>query len=236
MGLRQTPPGGGGRRSHVHFAYVTTPRGAKWYAHMAGPIHWFTCHEMKRTKPCLHVISDGELTCQWCGAEVATRVMGYVPLYRELDGKPVMVLVYEDAREELDRRRLHERVLVGRGPDCNDTVYILRSTSQEPSYQSRLPERLRPADLTRTLLVIWRLPELSQWYRVTEGIEVPEPKSKPSEKARDMANRILDGDRGTLGDVIDLALGEKAKQVQRNQEFAEQARKANRNGKHKPSE
>lgn len=169
MGLKQTPPGGGGGKAHVHFTHVKTAHGQQWHAHMAGPIHWFTCHASQRSKPCLHAVTDGELVCDRCGPGRVTSVLGYVPMYREVDGKPVFVVVYDHAREQLDQLKFHRRVLVGRGPDQNDTIYILEALKQATKYDSRLPERWKNADLTPTLLKIWGIPELAVWYMRTEG-------------------------------------------------------------------
>lgn len=234
MALREAPPGGSGGSPYTHFAHVKTAKGQKWNAYVAGPIKWFVCHEGKRTKPCLCVISDNKLTCPMCDAQVPVRTMGYAPLYRQDDGKPVFALVYDGAREQLDSLKLHERVLVGRGPDNNDTIYILKALSHEPVYQTRLPERMRPANLTMTLLRVWGIPILSRWYADTERVTVPAPKPKPAEPDP-VSEKIRNGERVTLNDYIGTALGAVADRVDRvkaNEEFVRAAKSPSKNGKH----
>lgn len=169
MALPQVSPGAGGKRPRVHFAYVTTTAGKPWRAWVAGACHWFTVHPKGKTKPCLHEMTKGELTCERCDAGHGWEIAGYMPLYRESDARPVMVIVHEYTRELVDQLKLHSRVLVGRGEDKTDGVYVIPNPDQRPPYTSTLPERMRPADLTETLLRVWRLPDLVTWYEQTHG-------------------------------------------------------------------
>lgn len=169
MPLPQTPPGGGGRRPHLHWVYIPTPRGKKWQAWIAGPCHWFLCHTKGRSKPCLHAMTGGELTCDVCSPFNVPECIGYQPLYRESDGRPCQVVVHEYTREQIDALKLHQAVWVSRGEGATDAVSIGPMLSGGTRYTSRLPERLRPADLTETLLRMWGIPDLVEWYRHTHG-------------------------------------------------------------------
>jgi hypothetical protein len=171
MPLQQRPPGGGGRRPRVHFIYTATPPGPKcnWHAYVAGPCHWFDCHTKGKSKPCVHIVTNGDLHCPICSPLNCPEVIGYLPLYRQIDGRPSMVIVHEYSREQIDTLKLHERVLIGRGEGPTDAVWAIPAMSKEPRYQSRLPERNAPADLTETLLRIWNLPDLVEWYQRTNG-------------------------------------------------------------------
>lgn len=181
MALPQVPPGGGGRKSHVHFGYVNTGFGKNWHAYMAGPVHWFACHAKGKTKACVSVMTGGELHCERCAAGQPTEETGYVPLYRELDSKPTMVIVHEYTREATDALKLHQRVIVGRGEDVADGVYVVPALKPEPRFQTTLKERMVAADLTETLLRVWGIPELVEWYRQTHGHQVAPaaPPAKP---------------------------------------------------------
>lgn len=236
MGLKEAPPGRGGNGAYTHFAHVKTPKGTKWNAYMAGKVHWYVCHEGKRTKPCLCAISDNELTCPMCDAQVETRTMGYVPLYRQEDGKPCFVLVYDGAREQLDSLKFHQRVLVGRGPDNNDVVYVLQALSHEPVYQTRLQERMRPASLVMTLLRVWGIPALSRWYADTERVTVPVPKVKSDTPVSPPAG-LNTAAPTNVNDWIGVALGgaaDRVERVKKNQAFADAAKKPSKNGHHSP--
>lgn len=177
MSLPQTPPGGGARRPHVHFTYVKTPTNAKWFAHLAGPAHWYTVHPKGKTKPCLHVMTGGELACERCEQGYDSEVCAYVPLWRESDGRPVMVIVHEYTREVVDQLRVHARVLIGRNEEKSDGVYIIHAPNPLPVFHTTLQEKMRPADLTETLLRVWGVADLVTWYRRTHGaVKAPEPK------------------------------------------------------------
>lgn len=164
MPLRQTPPGRGGVPARVFWVYIPTGKGEQWHAHVAGPCHWFECHTKGRSKPCLRCITGDELKCESCGPFNPVEPVGYQPLYRESDGRPCMTIVHDYAREQVDALKLHQRVVVGRNRGSTDGVYVMAALKTEPRYQTQLPERKRPADLTDTLLRVWAMPELTAWY------------------------------------------------------------------------
>jgi hypothetical protein len=91
--------------------------------------------------------------------------IGYLPLYRVVDGRPVMVIVYEEEREHVDRLRLHQVVTVGRESEQADSVWVRPSVTQTPVYTSTMAERMRAADIGDVLLRMWALPELTEWMR-----------------------------------------------------------------------
>jgi len=179
MKLPQVPPGGGGTPKRTHWTYVRTEGGAKpWQAWIAGPCHWYQCHGKGKTKPCLRWMTCDILACPRCEAGQQSEETGYQPLYREADGKPVMVIVHEYSRESIDRLKLHASVHVGRGEDKSDGVWIAPTLKQE-RYTSSLPERLRPADLTCSLLKLWGIPELVEWFVRMDESE-PKPAAPPA--------------------------------------------------------
>lgn len=169
MSLPQRPPGRGGRRAHVHFVYVPTPQGKKWPAHIAGPCMWFECHTKGRSKPCLHELTGGELTCDVCSPFEVPQTLGYQPLYHGKDGRPCMVVVHDYARDHIDALKLHHPVMVERGEGPTDTVALVPMLGAGRKYTSTLAERMQPADLTETLLRMWKMPALTEWYRITHG-------------------------------------------------------------------
>jgi len=180
MPLEQTPPEGRGRRKPVHFSHEKTHGGIKqqWHAWVAGRCHWFDCHNVNRkSKPCLHHITNGELPCEFCSPTSIAEMLGYQPLYRGIDAKPVFVVVHEYVREDVDKLHNLTRVIVGRGEGQTDGVYVVPALTQEPRYHSTLPDRLRPADLTETLLRVWAMPLLTEWYyrthQPTNGAAAP---------------------------------------------------------------
>lgn len=147
----------------MHFCYTPTEANKQWTAFVAGPTMWFECHCVGKTKPCLEFVTDGELECPMCQTLKPCEQIGYMPLYRELDGKPVMVLVHESVREVVDSHRFLARVLIGRGKDSTDGVYVQRPMSKGTPFSSTLPDRQKPADIWPTLVRMWKIPALIEW-------------------------------------------------------------------------
>jgi len=134
-------------------------------------------------------MTSGELTCARCDAGDIAAEVGYQPLYRELDAKPVFVVVHEYSREAIDALKLHARVIVGRGESKHDSVYVIPGLKATPVYTSTLKERMKPADLTCSLLRLWKLPELDHWYITTHGksdkvVSPPAPPPEPGVRKR----------------------------------------------------
>jgi hypothetical protein len=187
MGLPQRPPGGGAGNRRIHFPFICTPRAYSWEAYIAGPCHWFGCHGGGRSKPCLHEMTDGELACEYNHDVDEPITIGYQPLWQKDNGRPGFVIVYDHLREQIDKLRLHHLVLVARGKGKSDTVAINYKGVNSPMYHSTRADFMRPAELTESLLRIWKMPELVHWYRCTHGQSdnavslppKPVPKLKP---------------------------------------------------------
>lgn len=173
MGFHQSPPEKGRGVRHVHFCYVGTDPGAKWHAFIAGPCLWLDCHCTGRARPCLHALTGGELTCEACNSGSVAAPTGYQPLYREVDSRPVMVIVHDYVREQVDALRFHQRVLVGREVGRGNSLWIAPALSPTPRFTSTLPDRNHPADLTSTLLRVWKVPALTEWFNQTHPSDNP---------------------------------------------------------------
>lgn len=241
MSLPQVPPEGDSTRAYVHFHYCATDPSKKWHAWCAGPCMWFLCHPSKRSKPCVRLMTNGKVECSRCATDVLPQVLGYLPLYREVDARPVMIVLHEYTREVVDKLRLHQRVIVGREDSQSDGVYVAPALTQNPVFQSTLKERQRPADLTETLLRIWNLPELTKWYRATTGERASQDErpvrssavplksnGEPFSAMTQAAARRVQAD--VLGTDGTPPTDEALARIQREQN----AHRALRNGNHKP--
>lgn len=239
MSIPKRPPGKGGRLAHIHFTYVGTPPGRKWGAFIAGECHWIDAHTKGKTKPCICEMTREELTCELCSPFEVPQEVGYQPLYRECDGKPVMVIVYGYSRELVDALKFHQHVTVWRPEGATDSVSLLPALGNAPKYKTTLRERMAPADLTETLLRLWKIPELVDWYRRTHGAAAAAPAAPPpppppaartypeTDLRAKMARHLIDragGDQPETvsADATDEAL---ARLTQRDREY-----KAGRNG------
>lgn len=167
MELRKATPGEGGEGAREQFTYFNTPAGLKnsWTGWLACDPYWFIGHEHKKfdpgTQPCLHWISDGELRCVRCARGRKRKKMCYLHIYREFDGKPVLVVVQESAMEVMGTISFRSHVLVGRLDD-QATTFVKPTESQVPC-RPTLAIRQRPIDTALSLLGIWKIPELTMW-------------------------------------------------------------------------
>lgn len=203
MGLKKGTPGRGGRERRDSFSYCSVPHGAKgsFNGWLAGDPYW--CEEAHEhterqpgTKPCLHWMTDGQLRCPRCRVGAKLTCVGWVPLYRELDHGPVVVIVHETAADLLTGLRYPDYVLVGRA-GAHDSVFV-RKSDNALSFKTTNEARKRPVDITHDLLQMWRLPELEEWLR-------SRPQAAPAEKGG--AEPVLKSDGQPFGPMHRKAAG-----------------------------
>lgn len=164
MPIPKIPPGWGGQSARTHFSYTGTRCASRWEAWIAGPAVWIVAHTKGRSKPCLRLMTGGVLPCPRCAQIEPPQEIGYQPLYRGSDGKPVVVIVYADERQYTDAFVLHQLVVVGREADQSDSVF-LRLSLKATQYHSTLSQRMVSADCTESLLAMWAIPEWTLWCR-----------------------------------------------------------------------
>jgi len=179
---RQSRPEDSDPNRHVHFGYVSTDNDAKWHAYVAGPAQWFQCHSKGKTKACQAHLTNDALTCPLCEGGVPREEAGYLPLWREIDGKPCCVIVHPTVREAVDSLPVHRRVIVGRGADDHDGVYVLPALDPRPLFTSSAPWKLRHADILPTLLKLWKLPALTAWVNDEKPVSDPACITRPAQK------------------------------------------------------
>lgn len=164
MTLRKAAPGEGAKKARTHFGYVSTTPGKSWFGWIAGPCYWCVCHTAGASKPCLDWMTRGEIACPRCAQPKPPEEIGYQPLYRDVDGRPVMVIVHNYSREQVDALKFRQFVTVARGTDSADPVMVSGVPGKQTWYHSTLPERQQHADLTETLLRVWGIQELCAWH------------------------------------------------------------------------
>lgn len=184
MGVRQSTPGEGGKKARTHFSYVGTDAKRPWFAYVAGPCMWYECHTVGKSQPCLLEATDGELECPRCHEIKPTESIGYQPLYRAADSKPVVVIVHEYSREIVDALPFHRRVLVKREPGVGEGVSVTVTLDATPKFITTLAEKSRPQQPIESLLRMWRYPQLIVWHNETEGTTFPVCHTPPQKKAR----------------------------------------------------
>lgn len=171
--LPQAAPEGGGASAAEHFGYAPTPTNSRWHAYIAGPAQWVWCHEPKKTKPCLAILTNRALECPWCGTPKPVVRKAYVPLYRAADWSPRCVIVTELYEDVLSKLKFHDRVTVGKEAEKGDPVWITRAIDQRPAFNTTRVCRMNPVDLTCSLLRIWGNDALRRWCEVDEPVGSP---------------------------------------------------------------
>lgn len=163
--LPQCSPGEGRKDDHIRFDYWRgITGGQKHSGYLAGPAKWFLCHPSdKGTKPCLHWMTKGELTCRFCGAAKMPEEGGYVPVWNAVNWAPKILFVYGDEREHVEKLELHQKLLIGREPGRGERVYVRLAMNQEPLFNTTDPRKKIARDITPSLLLMWKLPELVAW-------------------------------------------------------------------------
>lgn len=171
MPPRESPPGGEARRRALHFGYVPTAANEQWHAFIAGKPRWLYCHCKGKTKPCVHAITGGELHCELCNPMNPAESTGFLPLWREIDWKPVFVIVHEPVREAVSGFSHRARVLIGRGGGSTDGVYVISPLKKGSYLSSTDPQKMAEQDVFPSLVRIWKHPGLIEWHARDTGRE-----------------------------------------------------------------
>jgi hypothetical protein len=95
----------------------------------------------------------------------APRRVAYVPVWREIDGMPALVIIHETNADPLAACRHLDYVCVARQGGTGDGVSVRRATAQRV-YRPTSPARLVLADITDSLLTMWVISELTEWMRM----------------------------------------------------------------------
>lgn len=171
MRLKKDTPGGGGGSRAESFSNVKVPPSLKtWTAYCAGEPYWCRAHEhtdkAPGTKVCLHWVTDGALHCPRCKPYFKLSRIAYVPLYREMDNKAVFVICHETVEDMLNELSFGVEVMVGRVEACA-SIFVKRSAGNS-RYKSTMPTRQEECDLTKSLLSVWKYPQLDEWFLAQE--------------------------------------------------------------------
>lgn len=157
--LPRKTPGKGTLRDN--WSFVSPKAGEQWLAYLAGSPWWYLCHtvEGRKSKPCLHELTDGQLKCPMCPKPVEW--LGYTPLYAESSHRPVVVGLRKHSQEPVSKIPRCARVLVARPKGKFAPVEVTAHGSER--YVTSRDDRQSAPDLTDFLLTIWKLPVIDLW-------------------------------------------------------------------------
>jgi len=166
MNLPNAAPGEGPIKVRDNFSYWAIGGGEKSAAYVAGPTRWVIGHPSdKGSKPCLTWLTNGNLPCRFCHLQKCPVQLGYVPVYRAVDWRPLLLIVREDMREWCEKFETHMRIIVSREREKGAGLCVRPALDQEPAFCSTIDYRTREQDCQHSLLTLWKMPELVAWMQ-----------------------------------------------------------------------
>jgi len=142
----------------THWTHDKCPGGTERTGWIAGDVHVIPCHISRATRPCLSRVCGKGVRCAPCTKHQYPTPTGFLPVFRD-DGKPLFLIVYEHQFDRIEPLKFGAWVRWGRERGAGETVWV-RAEAGGSRWVSSLPDRNQPADLTRTLCLIWDMPEL----------------------------------------------------------------------------
>lgn len=237
MPIRKNTPGGGGGSRTDSFSYVHTGVDQPWFGWLAGEVVWVKAHLSKGpTKICVRWATDGAVPCQRCGPKSTVEDIGYVPIYRESDGAPVLVICYDTAYDFLSLVKPHQYVRVSREGASTERVTVQAALSKKP-YKTSLKRRQVAVDISDLLVRLWNVTEYTQWYAVQPGnspsVVGPVARVPAAPPVADLTAGIGVPIDATETDVL-AAERERLARLARAYERGTEEQKRISNGKHNP--
>jgi len=239
MKLRKGSPGGGSGQRLESFCYTSVTHGLKgsFSAHLAGEPYW--CEEAHEyhdrlgpTQPCVHWMTNGEVSCARCRKQPRAVCLAWVPLYRCEDGQPILVIVHETAADLMKGLHYPDHVVVGR-VTAKSSVYV-KATTEREKFTTSNELRKRPVCIDEQLLNLWKLPELNAWLQ-SQGAAIRAHKVNAAEVETESSGSVpLKTERlASYFDAEAEKLKEAEERARRNAEFIREKGANKSNGHHK---
>lgn len=222
------------------FVYTPTPYGVAkaWTAHAAAEPYWCMVHEHTKSTPgtkiCCDWYTDGAVPCPRCRPAVVPTRVAYVPVWREIDHKPCLVIVHESAEDLLKGVEFGVRVLIG-CVERGASVFV-KPAPEQSRWVSEHPLRQRPADMFLTLHTLWGYPALAKWEQqegrgasVAEKVSAADVPTQPGKGVPFPREQLA-----SYFNVEEQKLRDAAERARLNAEFVRNVGpNPNGNGKHK---
>jgi hypothetical protein len=168
MGWRRQTPEEGHARDRWRFD--NGEPGKPWSGWLAGRCEWFLCHYDPRSRPCPRCFTEGALQCSRCKSGWVPYWFGYCPIFRELDGRAVMVGLHESSFDTVRSIRRFDSVKVFPSADKSQGVGLVAGAL--PRYQTCRPDRVPLPNLFPFLWRMWKMPDLEAWWSNNiEGVD-----------------------------------------------------------------
>ena len=165
------------KNAHPHASGLTVLNGEKFGTWKGGEIHGIYGHRTHATKPCLDSVTNGELVCPYCQAEIPLVFRAYVPLF-DVNWAVRFVIIGEPIYEAVDAIPFRTQVLVSRHKNPNSPLIVRELTTMTRELPDRAPWDA-PVDMLRICLTLWDTPALTAWYAKNPPAPVAVPKPVP---------------------------------------------------------
>lgn len=186
MGIRgKTPRKGGDGGGYWRWLKVRPGQtGEGW---IAGDIHAYPAHMGRPSIVCEKTLTCGRNPCHLCGTKACDRDLGYLPIYRA-DNVPCVLIIHEYSFDQVSRLPFLTHISYGRLGDDDAEAVFVQPVLRPVKYETSLPERRKPQDISVATARYWRrpdlLPDLVKWFRG----EVTIDESPPAE----LVNRVAE--------------------------------------------
>lgn len=240
MGWRRQTPEEGHARDRWRFD--NGEPGKPWSGWLAGRTEWFLCHYDPRSRPCPRCFTDGAFECSRCKSGWVPYWFGYCPIFREIDGRAVMVGLHESSFDTVRSIRRFDSVKVFPSADKSQGVGLVAGAL--PRYQTCRPDRVPLPNLFPFLWRMWKMPELESWWSqnftgVDDGRDLVTPGS--ARACGDGGSSVLPVPLAADGEqlpakIVEEVLRQRAARAQRSQLPPNLGEHVNGRASHPPGE
>lgn len=136
--------------------HVDAQAGEKWNAWVAGPAVGVETHYCSRTVPCLRKYLGKKIECEGCSKPVPLDFSYYLPLYRCIDSRPVVVILHRDQQDTLETLKHHQHVVVGRTKEKYVGLYVSPILAAQ-KFQTTLDWKMGEAKIEEFLPTLWKM-------------------------------------------------------------------------------
>lgn len=135
---------------------------------IAGDIHIYPAHMGRPSVVCEEKLTRGRIKCPMCEHGMAVRDLGYLPVYAD-NGMPCVLIVHEYSFDIIGKIPFRAPVSWARGDEDEADPVTVTPRLSGGKYESTVPSRLVPQDITIAIARYWKrpdlLPDLVRWFR-----------------------------------------------------------------------
>lgn len=161
-----------------HGTYLKVPNGGKEVGYLAGELYGCYGHRTHAHQPCLHDLTEGALSCQYCAAGMVADWRGYVPVW-DRDFALRYVLIGEAIFESVNMITHGSQLVITRAKNPISPVIV---RAGELVLTRKLPDAepwSKPVDMAAMCRVLWKCAALDAWYAAERVRELPGVGSSP---------------------------------------------------------